>query len=108
MIDLSGIATGTDVYSSDGHKLGTVEGTGTTMMGGSGLDTGGVTDVDAGTTPNTYIKVHRHHLIGHDVDLWIPSTQVLEIGDDRITLGCARENCEETFQIRPTGLQEVE
>jgi hypothetical protein len=108
MIDLSGIATGTDVYSSDGHKIGTVEGTGTTMMGGSGLDTGGVTDVDAGTTPNTYIKVHRHHLIGHDVDLYIPSTQVLEIGDNRVTVGCARDVCEEQYAIRPTGLQELE
>lgn len=108
MIDLSGIATGTDVYSSDGHKLGTVEGIGTTMMGGSGLDTEGETQVDAGTTPNTYIKVHRHHLIGKDVDLYIPSTQVLEIGDDRVTVGCARENCEEQYAIRPTGLQEQE
>jgi hypothetical protein len=78
------------------------------MMGGSGLDTGGVTDVDAGTTPNTYIKVHRHHLIGHDVDLYIPSTQVLEIGDNRVTVGCARDVCEEQYAIRPTGLQELE
>jgi hypothetical protein len=108
MIDLGNVTTGMDVYSVDGHKIGTVDGTGSTMMGGSGLDTGGVTDVDAGTTPNTYIKVHRHHLLGHDVDLYIPSTQVLEIGDNRLTVGCARDDCEEHYNIRPTGLEEQE
>lgn len=108
MIDLSGVTGGMDVYSSDGHKIGTVEGTGATMMGGSGLDTGGVTDVDAGSTPNTYIKVHRHHLIGHDVELYIPSTQVLDIANGRVSVGCARDVCEEQYAIRPTGFQEGE
>jgi hypothetical protein len=108
MIDLSGVTTGMDVYSSDGHKIGTVDGTATTMIGGSGLDTGGVTDVDAGTTPNTYLKVHRHHLIGHDVELYIPSTQVLDITNDRVNVGCVRDVCEEQYAIRPTGLQELE
>lgn len=108
MIDLSGVTPGMDVYSSDGHKIGTVEGTAETMMGGSGLDTGGVTDVDSGTTPNTYIKVHRHHLIGHDVDLYIPSTQVLDIANNRVNVGCARDDCEEHYALRPPGLQDLE
>jgi hypothetical protein len=108
MIDLSRIATGADVYSIDGHKIGTVEGVGTTMTGGSGLDTGGETEVDAGTTPNTYLRVHRHHLIGHDVDLYFPSNQVMEVGDNRVTVGCARSDCEERYAMRPTGLEEVE
>jgi hypothetical protein len=42
------------------------------------------------------------------VDLYIPSTQVLEIGDNRLTVGCARDDCEERYNIRPTGLEEQE
>jgi hypothetical protein len=96
-----------DVYSSDNHKIGQVEGVCTTMIGGSGLDQGGTYDVDAGTTPNTYIKVHQHHLIGKDNTLYIPANQVLEIDDhDRVRVGMARFDAEERYAQAPTGIDE--
>lgn len=106
MIDLSSVHEGMEVYGSDGHKIGTVGAVQATAIGGSGLDTDNVTDLDAGSTPNTYIKVVRHHRLGHDpAPLYVPSTQIASVEPvKRVTLECTAEACEERYRIEPPGL----
>lgn len=98
MIDVPGVQPGMDVYGSDGEKLGTVASVERTLIGGSGLDTGGVIDVDAGSTPNTYVKV------AGDRTLWVPVQQIAGVADGRVTLTCESVACIEHYSMQPPGL----
>jgi hypothetical protein len=106
-VDMSGIQGGMDVYGSDDEKVGTVQGVQTTLIGGSGLDTGGVSGVEAGTTPNTYLVVEQKGLFGRGGrTLYIPSTQVAGVdGDNGVRLYCTGDACGEQFNERPPGLE---
>jgi hypothetical protein len=57
-----------------------------------------VIDVDAGTTPNTYVEVRN------DVTLWVPVNQVASV-DDGVRLDCERFACEERYSEEPPGLE---
>lgn len=100
MIDVSGVREGMDVYDSSGTKLGTVTGVQTTMMGGSGLDTDRVTDVDAGTTPNTYVEVANDH------QLWFPVNQITAVDDKGVHVACDEPDCRDIYSLKPPGLGE--
>ncbi len=104
-IDLSGIAEGMDVYSRDGDRLGDVARVVTDWQGGSGRDTGNAGWVDAGSTPNTWIEVTRDPFLGLGPDtLYVPSTQINGVADDRVTLYCDRDACLSDYNQRPPGL----
>lgn len=98
MIDIPGVREGMDVLDSGGDKIGTVRAVRTTMSGGSGFDTGGLTDADAGTTPNTYVEV------ANDRTLWVPSTQIAAVDGEGVHLQCERFGCEEQYALEPSGL----
>jgi hypothetical protein len=100
VIEVSGVREGMDVYDSAGDKIGAVVGVQTTMMGGSGLDTGKVTDVDAGTTPNTYVEVTNGHRY------WFPVNQILRLDDNGVHVACDGAGCRERYTLRPPGLDE--
>ncbi|HZU13777.1 MAG TPA: hypothetical protein VFB58_13130 [Chloroflexota bacterium] len=98
MIDLQGVQPGMDVHDSNGDKIGTVASVATTWKGGSGLDETSI-DVDAGSTPNTYIKVQNGRTI------WVPANQVTGVDPGKsVTLACERFTCYETYELEPPGL----
>lgn len=99
MIDASNVREGMDVLDVNGEKIGSVAAVRATMIGGSGLDTGGMIDVDAGTTPNTYVEVRNHGTI------WVPVNQVASVGEDGVHLDCERFACEERYNEEPPGLE---
>ena len=99
MIDLPGVREGLDVLDSGGDKIGTVRAVRTTEIGGSGFDTGGVADADAGSTPNTYVEVANGRT------LWVPSTQIAFVDGDGVHLECERYGCEDRYGIEPPGLK---
>jgi hypothetical protein len=98
VIDLAGVTEGMDVLDSAGDKIGTVRAVRTTMIGGSGFDTGGLTDADAGATPNTYVE------IADGQTLWVPSNQIASVDGDGVHLECERSGCEDRYGLEPPGL----
>lgn len=103
--DPSGVAEGMDVFSRDGHRLGTVTRVTFDWQGGSGRDTGNAGWVDAGATPNSWVEVERDPILGLGPNrLYVPSTQIATVSDGRVTLYCDRSACLEQYQQEPPGL----
>jgi hypothetical protein len=99
MIDVTGVTEGMDVVDANGDSIGTVAAVRTTMIGGSGLDTGGVVDADAGSTPNTYVEIRN------DATLWVPVNQIASLDGDSVHLQCERYACADQYNIEPPGLK---
>lgn len=99
MIDIGSIREGADVFDSGGDKIGTVRGVRSTNVGGSGFDTEGLTDIDAGSTPNTYVEIED------GTTLWVPVNQVALIDGEGVHLECEQYACADRYGKEPPGLQ---
>jgi sporulation protein YlmC with PRC-barrel domain len=92
---ISDVRQGMDVYCSDGEKVGTVADV------NIGTVTGAPT-ITTATEERSYFRVERGGFLGiGGEDFYVPAEVVQQVGDDRVTLGCASGELESVVFTGP-------